>query len=120
MFKVIKAQIQPGFVKSILILSSLGLMLPGVVMLSGCGGPEASQQEVKKDPPVVMSVLQVDQLSRLDDKVPEGQYLVARVSMKNTTNATIVLDPNDFSLQNITENEKDRYSQPEEKGLTNQ
>ena len=49
--------------------------------------------------------------------MPDGQYLVARVSLKNPGNATIVLEPADFILENITKNEQERYSQPAEKGL---
>ncbi len=104
--------------KSILTLSCLGLLLSGAVVLSGCGGSSA-QKEAKKEAPLTMSVLQLDQLSKLDEKVPDGQYLVARVALKNNTNATIVIQPTDFALQNITKNEKEQYSQPAEKGMTN-
>lgn len=105
----------------LLALSCVGLLALGMVSFTGCGGGESStsKEEGKKESLLKMSVVEVDQLSSLESKVPDGQYLVARVTMKNNSNETIVLDPTSFSLQNITDNEKDQYSQPAEKGLTN-
>jgi hypothetical protein len=123
-----KAQIHPkpvqakgsAFLRSILTLSCLGLLASSVVAFSGCaGGGSSAEKEEKKQDPLTMSVVQLDQLSRMDEKTADGQYLVARVSLKNNTNATIVLLPDDFSLQNITKNETERYSQPVEKGMSN-
>lgn len=102
-----------------LMLGCLGFLVSGLVAFSGCGGGTNTQQEAKKEPSMTINVEQIDQVSSLDDKVPDGQYLVAKVALKNNTNASIVLDPSGFALENITENEKERYSQPIEKGMTN-
>jgi hypothetical protein len=68
-------------------------------------------------PPLSLEVSQVDQRVRLGDKTPDGQYLVTKVTIKNLSNQSRILNPPDFLLQNQTENEKERYSQPAEKFL---
>jgi hypothetical protein len=104
---------------SILLLGCLGLLVSGSVLLTGCaGGGTSSQQEAKKEPALSLSVEQVDQRSVLGDRTPDGQYMVAKVAIKNNTNNTITLDPAAFVLENITNNEKERYSQPAERGMT--
>lgn len=103
---------------ALLTLSCFSLLAVGSIALSGCmGGGSAPSQEQKKEDPVTMQVIQLDELSSLGNKNADGQYLVAKVSIKNQSNQTIVLNPAEFSLQNITENEKERYSQPSEKTL---
>jgi len=100
-------------------LGCLGILAGSLVTLSGCtGGGTDTQQEAKKEAPLTMAVQQVDQVSKLEDRVPDGQYLVTKLSLKNNTNTNIPLAPDDFSLQNITNSEKDRYSQPAEKGMS--
>jgi len=104
---------------SILLVGCLGLLVFGSVLLTGCaGGGASSQQEAKKEPSLSMTVQQVDQRSTLGDRTPDGQYMVAKVAIKNNTNNTIPLDPASFVLENITSNEKERYSQPAERGMT--
>jgi len=106
-------------VRSILLLGCLGLLVSGTVLLTGCaGGGSSSQQEAKKEPSLTMMVEQVDQRSTLGDRTADGQYLVAKIAIKNNTNNTIPLDPASFVLENITNNEKERYSQPAERGMT--
>ena len=103
---------------SLLALSCFGLLLAGSITVSGCaGGGGTPSAEQKKEEPVKMEVVQLDQLSTLADKTADGQFMVAKVNIKNTSNQTIVLRPTDFTLENITENEKERYSQPTEKTL---
>jgi hypothetical protein len=110
-----------NLIKPVLALSCLGLLTMGMVSFTGCkGGGDSSQDEQKKVAPLTMSVAQIDQVSKLGEKVPDGQYVVARVSLKNNSNATIVLEPANFALQNITKNDAERYSQPVEAGLTNE
>ncbi len=109
---------QSGFSKSVLALGCLGLMFIGGGLLSGCGGGgETTQKEEKKVAPMKMEVLQVDQLSSLGDKTPDGQYLVAKVTMKNMSNKTIDMDFPNFKLENITDKEEERYSQPAERQM---
>ncbi|MCE3236888.1 MAG: hypothetical protein K0Q50_3080 [Vampirovibrio sp.] len=103
---------------SLLALSCFGILLASSVAFSGCaGGGGAPTAEQKQEEPVKMEVVQIDQLSTLADKAADGQFMVAKVSIKNTTNQTIILRPTDFTLENITENDKERYSQPSEKTL---
>jgi hypothetical protein len=105
--------------RPVVMLSCLGLLVSVLVAFTGCGPGTSSQQEAKKEPPFLMSVEQVDQVSALDEKVADGQYLLAKVAFHNNSNNSIVLQPGDFILENITENEKERYSQPAEKGMSN-
>lgn len=104
--------------QSLFTLSCFGLLAVGVVSLSGCAANQDAAQE-KKEPVLQMQVFQVDQLSRLGDKISDGQYVVAKVGLKNLSNKTITFTPENFKLENITENEKERYSQPAETGLSN-
>jgi hypothetical protein len=103
-----------NFSRSVLALSCFGLLLTGA--LSGCGGG-SSQQEEKKIELLKMDVSQLDQFSKLDDKTADGQFMVVKVNLKNLSNQTVVLTPSDFNLENITTEEKDRYSQPSEKNI---
>jgi hypothetical protein len=105
-----------GFSRSLLTAGLFGLLL--TASLSGCTGSSTNAPAEKKEATLEMKVLQVDQLSKLGDKVPDGQYLVAKVAMKNMSNESIQANPTDFALENITENEAERYSQPAEKMMT--
>jgi len=104
--------------RPVVTLSCLGFLVAGMAVFTGCGGGSAPQEEAKKEPPMIMSVEQIDQVTTLDDKVADGQYLVAKVALRNNTNNTLALEPSNFVLQNITDNEKERYSQPAERGMT--
>jgi hypothetical protein len=103
--------------RPVVMLSCLGLLVSGLMAFTGCNGT-SSKQEEKKGPPILMSVEQIDQLAALDEKVPDGQYLVTKVAFHNNSNNSIVLQSGDFVLENITENEKERYSQPAERGMS--
>lgn len=109
-----------GFSRSLLALSCFGLLLAGSVALSGCGGGGSQQQEEKKEDLLKMSVVQLDQFAKLDEKNADGQFMVAKVNIKNMSNQSLVLNPGDFNLENVTDNEKDRYSQPSEKNISNE
>lgn len=91
----------------------LAFSLSACSALPGGKAPSASVET----PFLSLEVSQVDQRVRLGDKTPDGQYLVTKVTIKNLSNQSRVLNPPDFLLQNQTENEKDRYSQPAEKFL---
>lgn len=97
----------------------LALLMPlGIMTLSACSG--SSEEDQKPKAPVMsMETVQVDQVSKLGNKIPDGQYLVTRVAFKNLDTKSRVLDPSDFALQNETEDEKLRYSQPCERLLSN-
>lgn len=82
--------------------------------LSACLPKPAAQ---KKDQTVLMEVVQLDLHNRLGNKVADGQYLVARTVMKNTANKTVVMQPQDFVLQNITDKPQEQYSQPAERQM---
>jgi hypothetical protein len=102
------------FFKPLFALSCFGLLTVSGIVLSGCAGGNNVAEEEAKEEVVSMAVTQLDQWSRLDDKIPDGQYLVAKVKFKNLSNQTLVMAPSEFALQNITDDEKDRYSQPSE------
>ena len=99
-------------------LTSVLLLGIGGIFISACTMPSASTKDDQKKPTLSIETLQVDQRAKLGNKIPDGQYLVTKVLMKNLSNDSLNLDPNGFQLQNITDNEKDRYSQPSEKSLS--
>lgn len=105
--------------QSILSISCVGLLASSGILLGGCMGSKSKVVE-KKEPKIQMEVVQVDQLSALGDKEPDGQFLVARAHLKNLANKSILMQPGDFKLENITEDEKERYSQPAEKNIARQ
>jgi hypothetical protein len=107
------------FFKPLFVLGCFGLLTVSGLVLSGCAGGSNVVEEEKKEEVVSMTVTQLDQWSKLDDKIPDGQYLVAKVTFKNLSNQTLVMDPSEFALQNITDDEKERYSQPSERHLGN-
>jgi len=94
----------------------VGFLLTG--FLSGCAGSTSNTATDPKEAPLKMNIVQVDQLAQLGDKVPDGQFLVAKTMIQNLSNQSMVLNPTDFVLENITKDEKQRYSQPAEKMLT--
>ncbi len=94
-------------------------LLSGGLLLSGCG-EEAPKEDAQKADAFQMQVSQVDQYTRLADKTADGQFLVIKTDIKNNGNETIVPTPDNFVLQNITDNEKERYSQPAERFITPQ
>lgn len=107
-----------GLMTGILALSCIGMLTAGGVMLSGCGGGTTAPKEEAKDTSIQMEVAEINQLTKLGDKAADGQYLITRVLMKNNSNETIILNPTDFMLENITDKEEERYSQPSEKFMT--
>lgn len=109
---------QSRFSKSLIALSCFGLLLGGSMAMSGCLPGKKSEKADQKESTVKMEVRQLDQLSQMGNKIPDGQYLVARVSLKNTGNKSLNISARDFKLQNITEDEKERYSQPMEQGMS--
>lgn len=94
------------------------LLVGLVVLLAGCAAPQ--QQQTVEDIPdtALLRVAQVDQYTRLGDKRADGQYVVVLVQLKNVSKQVLTITPNDWKLQNITENEADRYSIPPERGMT--
>jgi hypothetical protein len=66
---------------------------------------------------VQMQVVQLDQLTKLGKKTADGQYLVAKMMIKNVSNQPVSLDPSSFALEFIADKEKDRYTQAAEKGI---
>jgi hypothetical protein len=102
------------FFKPLFALCCFGLLSVSGIALSGCAGTSDVAEEETKEKIVSMAITQLDQWSKLDDKIPDGQYLVAKVTFKNLSNQTLVMAPSDFALQNITDDEKERYSQPSE------
>lgn len=104
-----------GVSAQLLSMSCLGLLLAGSV--SGCSATTNQTQAQQKDETLKMEIVQVDQLSRLGNKTPDGQFIVAKASIKNLSNQTTTMNPPDFMLENITDNEAERYSQPAEKFL---
>ena len=90
------------------------LALGSVTALSGCGGGEEKAVE-KKDPVLSLDILDVDQRASLGTKMPDGQYLILKTEMKNLSNKEVMIVPSEFELQNITDKESERYSQPSEK-----
>lgn len=105
------------FSKSLLAISCFGLLIGLGGMMSGCMGAKKESAE-KKEANIQMEVAQVDQRSHLGDKKPDGQFLIAKLYIKNMSNKSFVMQPTDFQLQNKTEDEKERYSQPAEKNLS--
>lgn len=101
----------------LLTLACFGFMIFGAASMTGCGQP-AEEAAEEKQAPLKMEIVQVDQLSRLADKYPDGQYLVAKAVIQNLSNQTIVVNPEDFALENITDKEEERYSQPVERMVT--
>jgi len=90
--------------------------------LSGCsseGGLAMGGGEAKEEapPPLEMTVSQVDQMTRLGRKTADGQYVVLRAVFANVSNAAITVTPESLVLQNITDNEKERFSFPPERFL---
>lgn len=108
---------QSRFSKSLIALSCFGLLLGGSMALSGCLPGKKSENADQKESAVKMEVREVDQLSQMGNKTPDGQYIVARVSLKNTGNKNLTISARNFNLQNITDDEKERYSQPLELGV---
>lgn len=105
------------FSKSLLAISCVGLLFGISGLMSGCMGGKKAETD-KKAPTMHMEVVQVDQLSSMGDKEPDGQFLVTKVTMKNLANTSFVMQPTDFKLENITEDEKERYSQPSERNMS--
>jgi hypothetical protein len=101
-----------------LMLGTLGVLLLGSLSLSACNSTSSTDQAAKKDSGLKMEVTQVDEVSKLGNKVPDGQYMIAKVSILNPTNQDMRLLPTDFALENITKNESERYSQAAESGLS--
>lgn len=98
--------------------SCAGLLLMGTVsLLAGCGGG-ASQETKKEEAPVKMAISQIDQVLHIGDKIADGQYWVIRGSMENTSTKSLVLQPTEFFLQNITDKPEEQFSQPAEKFMT--
>jgi len=93
------------------------MALGSVTALSGCGGGEEKPVE-KKDPILSMDILDLDQRANLGGKIPDGQYLILKTEMKNLSNKEVMVIPSDFQLQNITDKESERYSQPSEKYMS--
>jgi hypothetical protein len=109
-----------GFSSQLLTLSCFGLLAAGGVMLTGCGGESGGpQEESKKEEPLQMQVAQVDQVTKLGGRSAEGQFLVARMKIKNVSNQPISMDPASFALEFITDKEKERYTQSYEKNISN-
>lgn len=93
-----------------------GLLLASPVLLSGClGGGSSSEEEKPKEK---IDVLQVDQRTQLGDKHADGQFVIVKFAVKNLTTDTLQLKPEDFVLENITQDEKDKYQIPLEKSMT--
>ncbi len=97
-------------------IASFGLLLVGGLAFSGCF-PSSKNQAEQKEQLFKMEVVQVDQALRIADKLADGQFLVVKIVMKNLSNKTLVVEPADFTLENITDDEKERYSQPPERAM---
>lgn len=97
------------------VLGCCGLLSVMTFSLSGCAGAGGPAGQEKQAEPVRMKVTQLDQLRKLGDKTADGQFVVARLAIKNLSRQTIVLNPTDFTLENITDKDEERYSQPAEK-----
>lgn len=104
--------VQALWVMALLLLVAFGFLL------SACAMPSATSKDEQQKPKLSMEIKQVDQRLQLGDKTSDGQYLITKVLFKNLSNESLNLEPNAFQLQNITDNEKDRYSQPSEKGFS--
>ncbi|MGE0199388.1 MAG: hypothetical protein AB7P76_00315 [Candidatus Melainabacteria bacterium] len=93
----------------------LGLTAMGC---SGEGGM-AMGGETKEEgpPPLEITVPQVDQMTRLGRTTADGQYVVIRAVFANVSNKAITISPPELVLQNITDNEKERFSFPPERFL---
>jgi hypothetical protein len=100
-----------GTLRTIFLFTFMSL---SVATLSGCGGGEEKVAE-KQDPVLSFDILEVDQRANLGDKKPDGQYLIVKAEMKNLSNKEVMIVPSDIELQNITDKESERYSQPSEK-----
>jgi hypothetical protein len=105
--------------QSLFALSCFGLFVFSPVLLTGCAGQKTENAE-KKETAFTMQVVHIDQLGALEAKIPDGQYLVVKARLKNQGNKSLILAPTEFVLQNITDKEEERYSQPAETGLFNE
>ncbi len=106
------------FSQSLFALSCFGLLVISPVLLTGCAGKKTENAE-KKQTAFSMEVLQVDQLDALGKRIPDGQYVVVKAHLKNQVNKSLTLASREFVLQNITDKEEERYSQPLEIQLAN-
>lgn len=88
--------------QSMFALSCFGLLAFSPVLMTGCAGKKTENAE-KKETAFTMQVLEVNQLSALGTKTPDGQYLVVKTRLKNPGNKSLTLAPTEFVLQNITD-----------------
>lgn len=97
-----------------------GAWLVAVLLtFAGCAAPQQTQQTTEELPDIVeMRVVQVDQYTRLGDKKADGQYVVARIMLKNVSSESIMMSPAQWKLKNVAGPEEDQYSQPPERGMT--
>jgi hypothetical protein len=93
----------------------VGLLLFSTLISACGGGDEDAAKKLKAPPQLSVDVLQTDQTLSLGSKTPDGQYLILRTQIKNLGNKPLLLLPADFMLQNITDKDAERYSQPAEK-----
>ncbi|HEY9687228.1 MAG TPA: hypothetical protein V6C52_09655 [Coleofasciculaceae cyanobacterium] len=112
------SSIVSGMMTGVLALSCIGLLATGGLMLGGCAGGNTQQAAEQKDETLQMEVAEINQLTSIGDKTADGQFMIARILMKNNGNETVVLNPDDFKLENITEKPEERYTQPAEKFIT--
>src|SRR5688572_18729347 len=100
------------------VLLAMVFTLSTSVVLTGCGGQKEVGKEQEK-PKLEMESLQVDQVSHIDIKIPDGQYLIVKVMMRNLELESRVLNPSDFTLRTITDKKAEQYSQPVEHLISN-
>ena len=109
-----------GFSRSVLGLTSmLALGVSSVMFLGGCAPPAQQQTTADLPPYAELRVLEIDQLSKLDTKTADGQFVVTKLSFKNISKEDLGFNSTDLKIRYMPEDSdvKDQYSQGIEPGL---
>jgi len=90
----------------------------GMSLVSGCTPPAPQQVQEEVPAPLDLLVNQVDQVTRIDKKISDGQFVIIQVNFMDKTNKPIILAKEDIMLETATEEEANYYTQPLETNLS--
>ena len=99
-------------------LLTLGLVFVSVLLVQGCLGGTGGEEKVITDPAIEISTLRVNQYTEFGRNRADGQYVVLKILLHNSSNNKVTIAPAELVLQNITSDPSEQYEQEVEKRMS--
>lgn len=94
------------------------MTLLGMSVLSGCAASPPPEVKQEAPPPMDLLISQIDQVTKIDKKLADGQFVIIQANFMDKTTKPIILSKDDIVLETATDDQANYYTQPLETGLS--